>query len=300
MKMNKIVSCAAIFLAASTAAFAQAGAPERLVTRPGERIENVIETADGTLYMTGVFKGEVLRRAPDGKLDTLLTLHSPQGILAYKNGFVVDWQLRDPNFTDPKGPSFANLGAQLSILDGKGKVLKTLSGPDDAAFFNGMAFSAPDTLMIADPGGGRLLKADLKKGAVTVWLDKPALVSALGENGRPNGLKVHDGWVYFARGDVYKVLIGKDGGPSGAPVLAGKTGGTDDFDVAADGTIYTTSQKGILKITKDGAVSVFVAEAPSATAVRVSRDGKSIFVVGGGVPVRPNPVDGYLIKVAIN
>ena len=62
-----------------------------------------------------------------------------------------------------------------------------------------MALSADSTLFISDSGGDRILKVDLRSQRVESWLDckKTDLAST---RAVPNGLKVHDGWVYFSRG----------------------------------------------------------------------------------------------------
>ena len=291
---------AACLLALSTAALAQPPMAA-LVTRPGERIENVIETDDGTLYFTGVFNSEVLRRTPDGEVEVFVdSLSFPQGILPYGDGFVIDSQDREPDFTAPGGFSFAGLGARLSVVDADGNVVDTLTGPDDDAFYNGMAFVGPDALLIADPGGERLLRADLSNGAVEVWLDSDVIRASTGDDSFPNGLKVHDGWAYFSRGDIYRIEIGADGRPAGTPILAAVTGGTDDFDVAPDGTIFASSGNDIVMTTVDGDSMVFVdEECPFCTAARVSRDGASLYITGGGLPFLPNPPPGHVSRVSL-
>ena len=45
---------------------------EQLVVRPGERIENVIETEDGSLYFTGALNSEVLRLTPRGRVEVFV------------------------------------------------------------------------------------------------------------------------------------------------------------------------------------------------------------------------------------
>ena len=231
---------------------------EQLVVRPGERIENIIETEDGSLYFTGALNSEVLRLTPRGRVEVFVdSISFPQAILPYGDGFVIDSQDREPDFTAPGGFSFSGLGARLSVVNRRGRVLDTLTGPDDDAFYNGMAFIDSDVLLIADPGGDRILRADLERGSVDVWLEAAVIQSALGVSPpgpgrRPNGLKIHDGWVYFSRGDIYRIAIGSDGMPGGSPEIAAVTGGTDDFDVAADGTIFASSGNGIVMTTADG------------------------------------------------
>jgi len=283
------------------AAWGQASKVEQLVTLPGDRFENIYQMPDGTLYFTAVFTNKVMRRTPDGKLDVLTdSLHNPQGVLPYGSGFVVNWHERTPDFLNRARMTMAGLGQHLSVLDASGKVVKTLSGPDEAAFYNGMSFTGPDTLLISDSSAGRILNANLKTGVVSVWLDKPAIVAALGGTGSPNGLKVHKGWVYFARGDIYRVEIGADGGPKGVPIPAARTGGTDDFDVASDGTVYAGSGRGVLKVATDGTTSVLLDQGvPSITAVRVAQDGKAVFAVGGGLPFQPDPAPGYVTRIAL-
>ena len=286
-------------LAGAAASQAQPAAPETLFTVPGDRIENVYEAKDGSLYFTSVFSGKVMRLAPGQKTPTaFFAVHSPQGIVETPTGFVVDYQDRDPNFA---GGDFnmKGLGAHIAILDRNGRVLRTYDGIDSDAFYNGMALGGPDTLFVADAGGDRIFKIALSTGKTEVWLDKGQTGAT---PGAPNGLKVHNGWVYYARGDVYRIKIGADGKPSGAPELAAKTGGTDDFDVAAGGTVYASNRMDVAAVTPSGEITkAVVGQCQFCTSARVSPDGRTLYFAGGSVRgVASMPVvDGFLRKVAL-
>lgn len=303
--MKKVILT--LFTTGWMAVSAAQSAPEVLVTMPGERLENVIEGRDGTLYFTGVIKSKVYRRKPDGSVDAWIsTLNYPQGVLAYGKQFVIVSQDREPDFSraQPGAFSLAGLGQRLSIVSAQGAVIKTITGPDDQAFYNGMAFISKDVVLIGDSGGKRILHADLKTGQVTPWLSAQAMAAIPTEASRPpgmpNGLKIHDGWVYFSRGDIYKIKIGAHGQPEGVPLLAATTGGTDDFDVARDGVIYASHGNGVIKTTTEGVSSILTSDAcPMCTAVRVSHDGKSLLLTGGGLPMMPNAPPGQLSRLML-
>jgi sugar lactone lactonase YvrE len=282
-------------------AFAQATWTDVVPNLPGDRIENVYEARDGALYYTAVFEDRVMRLKPGEKQPTVFfSTHEPQGIVETPSGFVVDYQDRNPDFSSGKF-DLRGLGAHLAVLDRAGQRVRTIDGLDDPAFFNGMALSGGTTVFIADSGGDRILEINLKTEKTEVWLDckKTALAST---PGLPNGLKVHDGWVYFSRGDIYRVKIGADGLASGAPELAAKTGGTDDFDVARDGTVYSSHGMDVLKLPPSGPSSKLIdGKCEFCTATRVSPDGRTLYFTGGAVPGIPGmpPIPGFLRKVAL-
>jgi len=282
-------------------AFAQAKWTDVVASLPNDRVENVYETRDGALYYTAVFEDQVMLLKPGKKQPTVFfSTHAPQGIVETPSGFVVDYQDRNPDFASGKF-DLRDLGAHLAVLDHAGQRLRTIDGIDDPAFYNGMAFSGGDILFIADSGGDRILKVNLRTEKTEVWLDckKTALGSA---PGFPNGLKVHDRWVYFSRGDIYRVKIGADGRPSGAPELAATTGGTDDFDVARDGTVYSSHGMDVLKLPPSGQSSKLIdGKCEFCTAARISRDGRTLYFTGGAVPGVPGmpPIPGFVRRVAL-
>lgn len=53
---------------------------------------------------TGVLNSEVFRRSPNGRVEVFVdSISFPQGILPYGDGFVIDSQDREPDFTVPGG-----------------------------------------------------------------------------------------------------------------------------------------------------------------------------------------------------
>lgn len=273
-------------------------AGESLMSVAGDRLENVFEAADGSLYATATLGGTVLRRTKAGTVGIFLAIPNPQGLIETRRGRVLDYQDRKPDFGAP-GLRLAGLGPHLIMVDVTGKIVKSFDPPDDEAFFNGLAALGKDAVLIADSGADRILKADLKTGKVEVWLDSDQ--THAGETpGAPNGIKVHAGWVYFSRGDVYRIHVGKDGKPEGAVELAAQTGGTDDFDVAKDGTVYASHGSDVLKVSPLGTVETFVAGGcPSCTATRISRNGRWLYITGGPIPGRGPTFPGYMNRVAI-
>ncbi len=306
---RNVLLTAALACAAATAAFAQGpaaplpyGAPATnpavatLITAPGDRFENLSEGSDGALYATATWNGNLWKWTRDGKAAILShPAANLQGVVVLEDGrLALTAHDRKPDFG--KQPfSFAGLGSKVMVLDKAGKTLKSIDAPE-SAFLNGFARVKGDIFMAADAAGGSLYRVDIAKGTIEVWLSADAIAGALNTKGAPNGLKVHGGFVYFARTDVYKIAIGKDGKPSGAPVLVGRTGGTDDFDVARDGTVYATHGTDIIKIPVKGEPTFYTKGGclGGCTATLVSRDGKSLFSAGGSIPVMPNPVAGHV------
>ncbi len=272
-----------------------------LITAPGDRFENIAEGPDGAVYATATWNGNLWKWTPDGKAAILShPAANLQGVVVIENGhLVLTAHDRKPDFG--KQPfSFAGLGSKVMVLDKAGKTLKTIDAPQ-SAFLNGFARVKGDVFMAADAAGGNVYRVDIGKGEITVWLSADTIAAALNTKGAPNGLKVHNGYVYFARTDIYKVKIGADGKPQGGPVLVGRTGGTDDFDVARDGTVYATHGTDIIKIPVKGEPTFYTKGgcAGGCTATLVSRDGKSLFSAGGSIPVMPNPVAGHLSRSAL-
>jgi hypothetical protein len=318
MKVLKVI--APILICTSTTIYAQTEI-EQLLSYDG-RLENIIEVDDGTLYFTVTEDSEVLKLLPSGQVEVFTDyINFPQGILEYNGGFVIDSQDREPAFfsagpadefqsgppqgPDPEGPpvglSLAGLGARLTIVDGDGKALKTIQGPDEDAFYNGIATLSEHSVLIADPGGDRLLIADLEEGSMNVWLSSEDMSKVIGPSpggpANPNGLKILNGWVYFTRANIYKIRIGPNNEPMGDPILAADIGMTDDFAITDDGVIYASSGNNIISVTSDGTASIFVEGAcGGCTAARVSKDKKSLFFVGGGMSFMPNPPPGHISK----
>jgi len=71
-------------------------------------------------------------------------------------------------------------------------------------------------------------------------------------------VRSHDGWVYFAspaKMGIYRIQIGSDGGPQGTPVTVEEGVRPDDFDVAADGSVYFPSGPVLYKVAATGEVT---------------------------------------------
>jgi len=143
----------------------------------------------------------------------------------------------------------------------------------------------------------------MKAGKLEPWFTDASVESAAGKGkfGGSNGIKVHQGWVYYtSRNAMWKVKIGRDGKPEGGAVKHSAQGG-DDFDIAADGSIYIAGNKNLLKIAPDGSVSTVAELGVDCPAVRLTRDGRAaLMTTRGSFPGFPGPVvPSRLLRVAL-
>lgn len=121
---------------------------------------------------------------------------------------------------------------------------------------NGVAFTRPrsKTLLVTDSFAGLIWKVDTCDGSVGVALND----SSTGGNNVINGLKVHNGTMYYTgtgSQTLWKTPIGEDGVvPAGEnPILITSNLTCDDLVVDAQGTAYVASPDGIVtRVTSAG------------------------------------------------
>ncbi len=267
-----------------------------------------IETgANGRLYITDDVNGTILITDRDGrdvKKIALVDNHPQVLLLTADGGMVVTAHAKPPDYSGLARGKFElmNLDTAVLVLDRAGKVKRRFQGPPES-FFNGIARVRQGLYIVADSTGGSLWQLDLKAGRIEPWFTDASVESAAGKGkfGGSNGIKVHEGWVYYtSRGAMWKVKIGRDGKPEGGAVQHSTRGG-DDFDVAADGSIYIAGDKNLLKIAPDGSVSTVAELGVDCPAVRLTRDGRAaLMTTRGSFPGFPGPViPSRLLRVAL-
>ncbi len=268
------------------------------VLAPGPAALEAIEIApDGKLYITNDVDGTILTTDQDGRNAGKIALpgYHPQVLLRTANGgFVVTAHAKAPDFSGAGRGNFrlTGLDTAVLVLDRTGAITRSFRGPEES-FFNGIARVREGLYIVADSTGGSLWQFDLKAGKLEPWFTDASVESAAGKGqfGGSNGIKVHQGWVYYtSRGAMWKVKIGTDGRPEGAAVRHSAQGG-DDFDVAADGSIYIVGNNNLLQIAPDGSVSTVSELSVDCPAVRLTRDGKAaLMTTRGSFPGFPGPV----------
>lgn len=260
---------------------------ETLVTLPSNGpTENLCQTADGSIYITGLDDQVLWKVTPDRRLERFAPFPEHAaivGVAAGNNEFVLT-VFRKPYRRPvpagsgaqaqaggpPPGVDFSDVGPEVLVLDKTGKVTATVPGEKGQAF-NGITRSRDGVYLIADTGSGMLWRFDLASKQLQPWLTGDALAGA-------NGIKVHDGWVYVStRSGIQRVPIGSDGRPRGSLSMFAQGFRADDFDIAKDGTLYAPTGMTVVKISANGQVSTFLENVPNGAAALVSNDGKWLY-----------------------
>ncbi len=303
------VFCLATFVTTLLPITAFAATVETLAVLAQEpaALEAIDIARNGRLFITNDVDGTIVTTGPDGRGVTKIQLageHPQVLLLTNGGGMVVTAHAKPPDFSGAGRGNFAltNLDTTVLLLDKTGKVTRNFPGPADS-FFNGIARVREGVYLIADSTGGSLWRLDLKAGKLEKWFTDASVESAAGKGkfGGSNGIKVHADWVYYtSRGAMWKVKIGRDGKPDGAAMKHSAQGG-DDFDVAADGSIYIAGNKNLLKIATDGSVSVVAEVGVDCPTVRLTRDGGAVLMTTrGSFPGLPGPVvPSRLLRVTL-
>ncbi|MGD0965820.1 MAG: hypothetical protein ABSA57_18185 [Candidatus Acidiferrales bacterium] len=274
--------------------------------------EGLCQTADGTVYVTGIDEQVFWKVRPNGQVEKFAS--TPAHImvpLVTKDGFIATARKKAAPRTPLAGgigvePGSAvhidfsvDVGTEILVIDKTGKVTDTVPGPK-GSYFNGIAYAGHGFYVIADSGSPIIWRLDLAKKQIESWLKDDQLsspVDARPNNIAGNGIKVHDGWVYVAvtsRNAIYRVQMDSKGRPRGPLTIFAQGFRPDDFDIAKDGTIYLPSGTSLFKISPTGEVSKFLDGAGLSAATRISLDGKWVYwpTRGGTEPQR-------LLRVAI-
>jgi sugar lactone lactonase YvrE len=274
--------------------------------------EGLCQTADGTVYVTGLDDQVFWKVSPNGQVQEFAT--PPAHImvpLVTKDGFIATARRgASPRTPLPGGggvePGSAvhidfsvDVGTEILVIDKTGKVTDTIPGPK-GAYFNGIAYAGHGFYVMADSGSPFIWRFDLAKRQFEPWLKDDQLAAPADprpNNIAGNGIKVHGGWVYVAvtsRNAIYRIRMDSKGRPKGALTMFAQGFRPDDFDIARDGTIYLPSGTSLFKISPAGEVTRFLDGAGLSAATRVSLDGKWVYwpTRGGTEPQR-------LLRVAI-
>jgi hypothetical protein len=252
---------------------------ETFATLPLTNTENIFETSDGSIYITGMDAHAVVKVTGDRRVEQFANVASSGwvfGIVGSDDGGFVLTASERPYFHrvgQDRIFDFSDMGAQVVLLDKAGNVTATIAAAK-GAFFNGIAAAGNGIFLIADSANG-IVQFDLRTKQLHPWLADEAFAPTDPVRVGANGIKVHDGWVYVSsRGAIYRVQIGADGGPKGALRVFAQGVQVDDFDVAKDGTLYLSS---LTAVSPRGEVREFRKNVPTGPAVAVSREGRWLY-----------------------
>jgi sugar lactone lactonase YvrE len=264
--------------------------------------ENICQTADGSIYVTGIDERILWKISPAGgveKFTSVPYMNSLLGVVPSENGFVLTAFGKSSRPPAPATPGAAQAGPQINfsdvdpqilVLDKTGKLAAVIPGKKGEAF-NGVARAGDGWYLAADSNAASLWRIDPAKKQIELWLKDDQLAPSGPLPIGANGIKVHDGWVYVsvtASSNIYRVQIGPDGKPQGGLQVFAKGIRADDFDIAKDGSIYAPSGTTMYKISPTGEVSKFLENVPGGPAALISRDGKYVYwpTRGGKDPQR--------------
>lgn len=258
----------------------------QLATKPSW-FENLAVRACGTLLVTRMDVPELWEVDPrTGAGRAILTIPSVSGLtgineLGARDVFVVGGG--DYDFTPGKGTVPGTYGLWRVDLRGpQPKASPIVTKMAEIGLLNGTATWDGRTVLAADSIAGVVYKVDVETGAYEVCLDVEAMKAAPGS---PfplgvNGVKVHDGHVYFTsttRGVFGRVPVGADAKAAGPVEVLAEGFWQDDCCVAADGTAYVVTHVSNMVMR----VPPPRAGAGAGAAVVVAGDAASMAVAGG-------------------
>jgi hypothetical protein len=288
---------------AATQARAQP-APEILARFPnGTFLENLVIRQDGSVLFTNYFARAVEAWSPAGGGTRFAGYDAhPVSLTATGDGGQA-LAVHGASFTG--GPAAMRGNAAVLLLDAAGAVSRRIALPD-AMFPNGGLLIAPGRLLLADSALGRVWEVDLAAGIARPWLDHPLFAP---DPAQPypgvNGIKRSGDALILSNSATRQLLRLRIAGttPQGAPeTIARMTGGVDDFDIAADGTIYAATHVEGLARLAPGATTPSAIPAPGlegSTALLLTPDRRALYVLGTGGLTGGGKGDAALARVAL-
>lgn len=289
----------------------------------GAWVENIAERSNGQLLVTRMFTPELWLIDPSTGSARLVHsfpgANSVTGITPTGNNdeFAVAVGNVDPATFTPEAGSWSTWKVDMSEADGNATLITALP---KAKFLNGMgSFKAGKSngLLITDSVVGGIWAVDLATGANSLALQDNTMIApadatfAVGID----GFRIKGNYLYytvFAGGILRRIKVEY---PSAANLTAGtatlkqiaveelaNTGGSfDDLDVAADGTVYVTTnpENTVVKVAAAGGKPTLVAgnggslALAGASSALLSKVAKNVLYVttSGGVAA---PVNGTL------
>ncbi|GAA5139937.1 SMP-30/gluconolactonase/LRE family protein [Pseudonocardia adelaidensis] len=246
----------------------------------GENPENILVDRDGSIYLTMLFAGSVLRISPDGRR-TSVELEGDRALGIARN----------PRTGDLSVAVFTEHTAQAviwtvpkSAFGSTGKPVRSTVLPT-GAFANSIAYDNDGVLYAADIAGAVWRIEPGQSEVRTPWLRHP-LLEPTGEEyaGAPlpgaNGLKIRNGAIYVsntAQDTLVRIPV-RLGQPDTPRIVHRNLQTIDDFAFDRAGNVYATlnAVDRVVKVTPSGRVTTLlthdIAGLQNPTSVALSTD----------------------------
>jgi hypothetical protein len=265
---------------------------EIVATLPAPRnTENIGQGDEGSFYVTSLDDRILWKISPNGIVEKFFSdpsLSAFVGVATDKDDIVLGVFQR-PYLRPGEGYhiDMSDVGREVWIQDKNGEGKGMIDG-EEGQLFSGIARAGQGVFLITDENGTAVLRLDTTDKKITPWI-KDALLD------HPNGIKVHNGWVYIGcRDKVYRVQMDSHLQAKGGPVLFAQGPEIDDFAIAPDGTMYIPSDTDMWKVSPTGEVSKFLDNAPNGPSAWVTKDGKWLYW-----PTRLGADQRQLVRVAL-
>ncbi|TVY94167.1 hypothetical protein LAWI1_G001362 [Lachnellula willkommii] len=288
----------------------------------GTNLENIHVRGDGTLLLSSLTTGDLLTIDPTSPSPSprvvanltgstgvtgIATLDAGGSLFAVSGGIHTSF-----NFVSGSMAVYVvslPAGSTTGIVQDRISVNATLNGMDALE-------GSTETVLSADSLGGRVLRINTRTRVVDVVLDDPILGPGATFPLGINGLKIHDGYVYFTnsgQGLFARVKIDGEGNQDGEfevvarnPQTPAASNAYDDFAFDALGNAYVSLHSyAFVKITPEGNQTTWVGSVgnysdvwePSAAAA--SSDGKVIYLSTAGVTFDGKVEGGQVLEVVV-
>jgi sugar lactone lactonase YvrE len=237
---------------------APAALPVITTFAPGDFPESLAVDAQGNLYASLGFRGEVVRVVPGGQQQPLARLDVGAGLLT---GLAFDPSgallVADATFqAAPTPPGVFRIGAG-------GQVTRVATLPG-GSFPNGLAFH-DGNLYISDSSLGAIWRL-VPGGRPAIWLQRPSLAPTQKTGIGTNGLAFWHGSLYVAvadSGSIIRVPL-RTGGDAGTPQITAQANllrTADGIAFDAHGNLYiTVNTNRLVRLAPDGALTELAAK----------------------------------------
>ncbi len=296
-----------IMLGALTTFFAFIGQPafaspmhEVLAKYPnGTYLENLLVNRDGAVLYTNYFS-KTIEQWSKGRATTFATLEGyPVNLVELPDGYLV--LVHGRKFTE--GSDALRENNRLLKLDKTGKVKKSIALPG-VVFGNGLALLSSTQLLMTDSILGRIWLMNPATGSVTSWFENDQLKPAPNQQAPgANGLRRAGNKLYVSNSSARKLFLlsmsNKGTAVGGLTEIDADFPGIDDFAIGANNTLFiATHQASVIRFQPGKPLAVILdKDVEGCTSTALSRDGKSLYVLGTGGLYEGKKDEATLVRV---